>query len=205
MAETPEIIEFTRVYLAVFFTSVASFYALRILIRRRRESLELIFPGQRFCSTWWNHMIFRIFRVTIWMVCVFRVFIPAIDNGLGMIDGLTTGPVIITGNILLTVGFTLTVAVHFELGQQWRSGIDPEGPQHLKTDGFYRLSRNPMFLSVAIAQLGFFLALPSVFSLLCLGIGWYTLGVQTRAEEKHLLGLFPDDYRVYQAGVRRWI
>lgn len=198
-------IEFTRWYLAVFYTFVAVFYTSRILLKKRSDSIEIVFPGRLFCATWWNHMIFRFFRAAIWMVCLFRWPFPAIDAHLGIIPDLNIWPVILTGNLLLTGGFAFTVAVHFHLGDQWRSGIDPVGPKRLKTDGYYKRSRNPMFLGIATAQLGFFLALPSVFSGICLVIGLYTLYRQTLAEEAHLSTVFPQEYKAYAASVPRWL
>ncbi len=150
-------------------------------------------------------MLFRAFRFTIWMVCLFRLFFPSLDSYLGLIDSLTVWPVVLAGNILLTTGFLFTVVIHFGLGDLWRSGIDPQAPKKLKTDGVYRFSRNPMFLGVATAQLGFLLALPSVFSSVCLIVGLYTLHSQTMAEESHLLKLFPEDYRHYMDRVPRWL
>lgn len=205
MDSSSAIIEFTRLYLAVFYTFVAVFYTTRIALRKHWESLEVVFPGKRFCSTWWNHMVFRFFRAAIWMGCVFRWFFPSLDESLGTISFLNIWPVVIAGNVLLTTGFAFTVAVHFNLGKQWRSGIDTNGPQYLRTDGYYRFTRNPMFLGVATAQLGFFLALPSAFSGVCLLVGLYTLRRQTLAEEEHLLKAFPDDYRIYMANVPRWL
>lgn len=199
------IVEFTRLYLAVFYSFVAVFYTARILVKKRRASLEMVFPGERFGSTWWNHMIFRFFRAAIWMVCVFRWLFPAIDENLCIISELNIWPVVITGNVLLTAGFAFTVAVHFNLGDQWRSGINPAGPEYLRTDGYYKFTRNPMFLGIATAQFGFFLAIPSIFSGVCLLIGLYTLHRQTLAEEEHLLKAFPDEYKVYMVSVSRWL
>ena len=150
-------------------------------------------------------MLFRAFRLGIWMVCLFRYFFPGIDEFLGLIVVLSIWPIVLAGNILLTAGFLFTVAIHFSLGRSWRSGIDPDEPERLTTDGFYRFSRNPMFLGIATAQLGFFLALPSVFSAVCLVVGLYTLHSQTLAEEAHLQKAFPRDYRHYSGHVRRWL
>lgn len=202
---TSTIVEFTRVYLAIFYSFVAAFYFMRITAKQRAGRREVVFPGARFCPTWWNHMLFRGFRVSIWMVCLWRWPFPAVDDYLGIIDALNTWPVVLAGNILLTAGFAFTVVMHFELGRQWRSGIDPDGPEILKTDGFYGYSRNPMFVGVAAAQAGFLLALPSVFSGVCLLIGWYTLYRQALSEEAHLSNRFPQQYRQYQNDVRRWI
>ena len=202
---TSTVVEFTRVYLAVFYTCVAAFYAVRITAKKRLGLPEVVFPGERFCSTWWNHMLFRAFRFSIWMVCLFRLFFPGRDGYLGFCVYLNVWPVVLAGDILLAAGFLLTVYIHFSLGGEWRSGIDPEGPKTLKTDGLYRFSRNPMFLGVAIAQFGFLLAMPSVFSSVCLAVGLYTLHSQAMAEEAHLSQLFPNEYRQYRERVRRWL
>lgn len=200
-----DIIEFTRLYLAGFYSFVAIFYTIRIVLMKKSTNNELIFPGERFCATWWNHTAFRFFRAAIWMVCCFRFFLPSIDNYLGMMLTLQSTPIILTGNVLLSVGFLFTIFIHCKLGSKWRSGIDPNGPQSLIVHSFYRYSRNPMFLSVTISQIGFFLALPSVFSCVCLVIGLYTLHRQILAEEAHLALAFPDEYTLYCSNVRRWI
>lgn len=200
-----DIIEFSRIYLAVFYTFVAAFYTIRIIYIKRTISHEVVFPGASFCTTWWNHLAFRFFRVAIWWVCVIRLFIPRVDGYLGIITFLQSTEVIISGLALLTLGFISTATIHFFMGDEWRSGIDPNGPKKIVTQGLYRYSRNPMFVFVALAQLGFFLALPSVFSLICLVIGLYTLDSQAKAEEKHLASVFPEDYAQYTNKVRRWI
>src|SRR5210317_605122 len=161
MDNSSTIIEFTRVYLAVFYSGVAAFYTIRIMAKKRAGLREVVIPGATFGPTWWNHMLFRTFRVTIWMVCLLRWIFPDLDDYLGMLDFLNLWPVLLAGNILLTAGFLFTVAIHFSLGRHWRSGIDPGAPGRLRTDGYYGFSRNPMFLGIATAQLGFLLALPS--------------------------------------------
>lgn len=205
MDDVSEITEFTRLYLAVFFSFVAVFYTVRILRMKKTVGQALVFPGKRFCSTWWNHMMFRFFRVVIWMICLWRLFFPSIDTGLGLFESLQHFMVILSGNVLLTLGFVFTIGVHFSLGAGWRSGVDPEGPVKLVSTGAYKYSRNPMFLGVAISQAGFFLALPSVFSLVCLCFGLLMLHRQVQAEEHHLSEQFPQAYEVYAARVRRWL
>ncbi len=200
-----EITEFTRLYLAVFYSLVAAFYTARIVFLKRVTSSELIFPGPRGCTSWWNHLTFRIFRVLIWGVCVLRLFYPSADNYLGVIDFLQHPAVILAGIIFLTIGFVCTATVHFQLADAWRSGVDPMGPSRLVTSGVYQYSRNPMLLCVALSQLGFFLALPSFFTLICLFVGVYTINSQAKVEEKHLLNIFPSEYSLYKQKVRRWV
>ena len=246
-----DITEFTRFYLAAFYTFVAVFYTVKVLVnkqqnnrpssnqagiqlstrhdsqlstqhdsqlntqhdsqlntqhnRLRENQKELIFTGERFCSTWWNHMTFRVFRATIWMICLARLFFPNVDDYLGLLFLSESFSIVLLGNILLTLGFMITVIIHFKMGKQWRSGIDPSGPKKLITDGFYKFSRNPMFLSIALSQFAFFLALPSLFSLLCLIIGVVVLYRQILSEETHLLQQFPEQYNIYSTKVRRWL
>lgn len=171
----------------------------------RGQKQEVIFPGQRFCSTWWNHQLFRFFRASIWLVCVLRLFFPSVDTYLIPLTCSYTGWSIVIGNVLLTVGFIATSYIHAWLGKAWRSGIDPEAPVVLIWHGLYRYSRNPMFVGVAIAQVGFLLALPSVFSLLCLLFGLVTLYRQALSEEQHLRQVLPEQYQTYCASVRRWL
>ncbi len=199
------IIEFTKVYLAVFYSIVAAFYTFRVISKQRQNAKSLVFSGKPFCKTWWNHIAFRFFRISIWMVCLFRLFYPDIDNYLGMLNILELSSVIGLGLVLLTAGFLSTALIHCSLGKEWRSGIDPSGPTKVITSGAYQFSRNPMFVCIAIAQLGFFLAMPSVFALVCLIIGLYTLNRQALEEEIHLSQKFPIEYAGYVAKVRRWV
>lgn len=201
---TSQVVMFTKVYLAVFYSTVAAFYTFRVVNNKRKHGKPLVFPGERFCNTWWNHIAFRFFRIFIWMVCLFRLFYPNVDNYLGMMNFLELSSIIIMGLILLTLGFLSTALIHCNLGKEWRSGIDPSGPNELISSGLYKFSRNPMYVCIAIAQLGFFFAMPSVFSLSCLIIGLYTLNRQTLEEEIHLSKKFPTAYAAYSSKVRRW-
>ncbi len=194
-----------RIYLAVFFTFVAVFYTSRVAFLRLKERVEIVLPGQRYCATWWNHMVFRVFRVTIWAVCVLRAVDPAFDAYLGLWPAFQYPALILLGVSFLTAGFGLTLVSHFALGRHWRSGFDREGPRVLLDTGPYRFSRNPAFLGVIIAQVGFWLALPSWFSTLCLIVGALAVYRQTLSEEMHLDATIGGAYVEYKRQVPRWI
>ena len=200
-----DLFEFTRAYLAGFYTFVAVFYTVRIILLKRSITREVVFAGSHFGSTWWNHITFRFFRVVIWMVCVSRLFFPSLDEYLGLFSSLQNTWLILIGNAFLALGLISIMTIHYRLGVYWRSGVDPSGPDKIISNGVYRYSRNPMFLLVGFTQVGFFLALPSVFSLLCLIIGLYTLQRQVLAEEVHLSNKFSEEYADYCANVRRWL
>ncbi len=197
--------EFTRGYLAFFYTFVALFYTVRIVTLQRSTQQNRVFHGKRGSLNWWHHKVFGVFRVLIWMVCVWRLFFPSIDSALGILPLHAYPWLIIVGNLLLTLGFAWAIFGHFSLGSAWTSGVDQQGKMTLVTAGVYGLSRNPIYLGVLTAQLGFMLALPSAFSIVCFVVGVMTIVRQTQVEEAHLSQVFKDHYTLYCSRVRRWL
>ncbi|WP_412553648.1 methyltransferase family protein [Shimia sp. MIT1388] len=194
-----------RLYLAGFFTFVAVFYTTRIAFLKAREGAEFVLPGMRFCASWWNHMVFRFFRVTIWGVCLARAIDPGFDAYLGLWAAWQRPAVVLTGAGLLTFGFALALVSHFALGRHWRSGFDGGVPETLLEAGPYRFSRHPAFLGVMLAQVGFWLALPSCFSTVCLIVGLIAVYHQMLLEERHMAARFGARYMDYSQRVRRWV
>lgn len=84
--------------------------------------------------------------------------------------------------------------------------LHPEQSRHLVTGGIYRLSRNPMYLGMALVLAGV-----GVFcgSLLVLGavpfFVWYITRYQIMPEEKALHDRFSRAYDAYRQHTRRWI
>ncbi len=194
---------FNQYFLAAFFSVVALFYTVFILARARRYGGRFIHAGQRGTCHWWNHMIFRVFRVAIWGACVARLFFAdTVDTVLGVVA--TPAWVLWLGDVLLIAGFAGAAMSSMYLGQEWRSGVDA-GQRSLVTRGPFARSRNPIFLGAMTAQLGFLLALPSVFSLICLGLSWWTIARQVRIEERDWAQKAPESYQRYCSTVPRWL
>ncbi len=99
----------------------------------------------------------------------------------------------------------LLVAAQLELGASWRVGIDEAARPGLVTGGFYRHSRNPIFLFLLIALAGAVALLPTWISVL-LFIGT-VLGVrrQVRAEEAWLTRAYGEEYLTYGRRVGRFL
>lgn len=91
------------------------------------------------------------------------------------------------------------------MADDWRSGIDEVRPGRLITEGPFAWSRNPIALLVQTAQLGLFLSLPSVFTLVCLVVGVWVMQSQVRLEEADLERRLGDAYRAYKARTPRWL
>lgn len=92
--------------------------------------------------------------------------------------------------------------------REFRKGANaPDGwPRELVTNGPYRYSRNPMYLSAAILQLGLAIFLQNLWMVIML-IPAITLvtAYTVIPEERKLEERYGQDYRDYKQSVKRWI
>jgi len=193
---------FVRYFLGGYFTFIAVFYSFRLILNRSDNTLTHL--GRVGTSHWIGHITFRFFRLLIWWICVARIFYPEIDHYLGLFPLLKFIWLNLAGVALILSGFAIILICHRALGQNWRLGIDPTGPDYLLTRHIYSYSRNPIFIGVLIGQFGFFLALPGIFSLVCLIIGGLSIANQIKLEEAYLSERFGEQYHDYCQKVSRW-
>jgi len=198
-------VEFSRWFLAGFFLVVAVFYTVRILVARARAGRSPVAMGRPGTRHYLNYLLFRIFRIAILLVCVARAIEPDVDPWLVPIRPLWQPWLIIAGNTMLAVSFLAVLYVQAHMADDWRSGIDEVRPGRLITEGPFAWSRNPMALLVQTGQLGLFLSLPSVFTLVCLVVGVWVIQSQVRLEEADLERRLGDAYRAYRARTPRWL
>jgi protein-S-isoprenylcysteine O-methyltransferase Ste14 len=110
-----------------------------------------------------------------------------------------------TGATLLVVSLLWALIAQSNMGSSWRVGVDREHRTELVTRGLFRISRNPIFLSMRVSLWGLFLCLPNMLTLLSLALGTALIQVQVRLEEKHLEASHGADYIAYRDRVRRWL
>lgn len=110
------------------------------------------------------------------------------------------------GTLILALGVAsgLTLALTF---LRLRTTLNPfAAPSRFVARGPYRLSRNPMYLTLITAYLGGTLMFGSAWPLLTLIAPVVILSrVVIPQEEAHMQATFGDSYRAYCASVRRWI
>lgn len=197
--------DITRWFPGLFFAFVAIFYTARILFLRARHGRSPVFSGRPFTTHFLTHAAFRVFRVAILAACLGRAIWPAVDAWLLPIAPLWHPVVMLAGDGLMLLGFVWAVAVHFHMAGDWRSGVVPEGGTRLVTSGPFRFTRNPMMLGVQVGQLGLFMAVPSLFTLVCLIVGVAAVHAQVRVEERALRERHGDAYDAYAARTPRWV
>ena len=82
----------------------------------------------------------------------------------------------------------------------------PEGASQLVTGGVYRVTRNPMYLGMALWLAAWAVLLGRFLGLVFIPLfALYLNRFQIVPEERVLLQTFGDTYRNYQARVRRWL
>ena len=125
-----------------------------------------------------------------------RMKVGVLTNGATRLVGLP----LVAGGLCLGVWFMRTL-------RGAGTPVDPREPvQALVTEGPYRYSRNPGYLSMAMIYAGISSlanSLPSIL-LLPVALGGIRRGIIDR-EERYLVRLFGNEYLEYKARVGRWI
>lgn len=109
------------------------------------------------------------------------------------------------GAIVAVVGGGLLAAAQ---GSFFGKGEDPKpwtATGHIIDTGLYARTRNPMYLGMALIQLGLALAFGSATGILLVPVAAAVVGSTVIArEEAYLTTKFGDRYRAYQDRVGRW-
>jgi protein-S-isoprenylcysteine O-methyltransferase Ste14 len=110
------------------------------------------------------------------------------------------------GAALAALGIVIGIA-GFRQFRQAGTDVRPDQPTTaLVTEGVYRYSRNPLYISQALVYAGIALAADSLWAIAFLvpTLVVVRYGVIAR-EEAYLERKFGDDYRRFTAAVRRWL
>lgn len=110
--------------------------------------------------------------------------------------------------LFVTTGAAVSLAgvLEFRRVRTTVNPLRPEKASSLVTSGIFRLTRNPMYLGLALALLGWavYLANP----LAALGVPAFVVWMnqlQIPHEERALAALFGEDFARYRSQVRRWV
>ena len=112
--------------------------------------------------------------------------------------------VIVFGGMGCAIG--AASVLQFLLAKTTLNPFQLETASQLVTGGVYRLSRNPMYLSLVFILLAWMLYLGSFSALLGVVLFiWYITKFQIKPEEEGLKHLFGDAFTAYCQRTRRWL
>lgn len=149
--------------------------------------------------------VFKVCFILIPVLVLNYVFIPWNYVYFVPIHYLTVGWLNTIGVGLAIGGILFAFVAQLQMGDAWRLGIDRSTTTEIINHGLYRYSRNPIYLGVLVATLGFFLFLPSAASFGLLIANYLGLEVKIRLEEKFLETNRSEAYETYRSSVRRWL
>ncbi|MEM5469786.1 MAG: methyltransferase family protein [Paracoccaceae bacterium] len=103
-------------------------------------------------------------------------------------------------------GFLIVALSNFRSNDTTIDPRDPSKAQHLVVTGVYRITRNPMYVSMAFLLAGWCFYLGSIASFLVLPLFVIVINEsQIKGEERALLQNFGAEYETYRKQVRRWL
>lgn len=127
-------------------------------------------------------------------------FLPALRFALPA-GGIAAAGLVATGTAVAVSG-----VVAFRRARTTVNPLRPHDASNLVTTGIYRRTRNPMYLGLLLALLGWGLFLHSIPALLMAATYVPLMNrLQIIPEERALTALFGAVFTDYQAKVRRWL
>lgn len=142
-------------------------------------------------------LVAGLFMFVMWAV---SFVVPAleINSGLGLVLSML---VVVTGII-----FCIAAIVSFKKAKTTANPLKPETTRVLVSSGIYTISRNPMYVGLALFLLGWAVYLSSPWLTLgVVGFVFYMNHFQIEPEELALKDLFGAEFISYQSKVRRWL
>jgi protein-S-isoprenylcysteine O-methyltransferase Ste14 len=110
------------------------------------------------------------------------------------------------GLVPLVGGIGMAITASRAFARAGTPVIPFERSTRLVTDGLYRVTRNPMYLSMVVILLGVALLFGTVGTLLPIPVfAWAIQRNFIRGEERFLEEIFGEQYLGYKRRVRRWL
>lgn len=110
----------------------------------------------------------------------------------------------VLGSALIVLGYAATLWCYAAMGAAWRIGIDQQGTSRLVQNGPYRWIRHPIYGFQMRMLMGAALLLPTWTSLGILLLHYVCAFIKSRDEERHLTGVFGEEYREYMKRTMRF-
>lgn len=138
-----------------------------------------------------------LFALLMWLV-------SSLGGATGIPFGYRLGIAIVVASLGVVIGFSAMAA--FVRNKTTMNPTRPGATSALVTNGVFRWTRNPMYLSLVLYLLAWAVYLSNWLALLLLPLFvLYMDRFQIKPEERALSVLFGPEYASYQSRVRRWL
>jgi len=185
------------------YTGIALF--VRSYILYRRIGINVFKPMGRSGLQGANERVLMIVAALIPVITFFYLLPRRIYEYLVPIEYLEISLVQNSGIVIMLVGCIIGIISQFQMGDSWRIGINKNESTNLVTKGFYKYSRNPIYLGLMISFIGFFFIAPNAISLCCMVVSYPALDTKIRLEEQYLSKIHGKNFDTYRNNVNRWI
>ena len=152
------------------------------------DSLELKIPPP---------LVALVFAVLMWLVAW-------LDGAAGFAIGHRAAIALVVAAIGVAFGFSAMAT--FVRAKTTMNPTTPAAASSLVTHGVYRVTRNPMYVSLVLYLVAWALYLANWLALLVVPVfALYIDRFQIRPEERALSALYGSAYASYKSRVRRWL
>ena len=193
---------FFPIYLATYFCLCLLSRTLIVWRKIKTNPLGLGKKGGIYDFIWAS--LWGILTLEVSSVFIF-VFSQDLYHYLGPVAYLDTPTLQKMGVFLMLTSMFWVFTGQAQMGNSWRIGIDQKNKTELVRTGFYRFSRNPIFLGILVSALGVFLTLPNLITFFVMGASFLVIQMEIRLEEAHLAALHGKSYEDFCKKVRRWV
>ena len=189
------------IFIAAYFTIIGLHYTATTIGLKHRDGRTRVYYGAVGSRTWTVRWVFNTFRLAILLLVICRLFFPALDTLLVRFSFPAEDAVRAAGMVMMMVSFFFISYTHAYMASEWQSGLNSKNFK-LLSEGPYYYCRHPLFSAVMLGMLGFTMALPSLFTLVCLIAGVWAITRQAGEEEKQLI--HEPKYKAYVLRTGRW-
>lgn len=190
------------VYIGFYYGGILG---LRSYLLYRKTGIHAIQHLHKEGIAWFNQKVLITCSLLIAIIGFNYVLLPNNYLWLIPIPYLVSEVVSNLGIILGFSGLILGFIAQLQMGDSWRLGEHPQETTRLIQKGFYQYSRNPIYLFLLIAHLGYFFMLPNALCLCFLVLSYVSFEIKIRLEESYMEDKHGADYLAYKLVVRRWV
>ena len=147
----------------------------------------------------------KIFILLILIAVIVYSFFDTVYDFFAPFGYLETRTLKVIGLIIGHISLMGIMIAQWQMRLSWRIGIDYENKTALVTRGFFKLSRNPIYLFLLTGLIGLFLIIPNAVTFAVLFASYLILQVTMRLEEEFLEKQHGEAYQQYKRKVRRLI